>query len=460
MPLPERVVRGRRVVLPEGVAPAAIHIEGGRISAIAPFDEAPAGAEIVEAGDAAVLPAGVDTHVHVNEPGRAEWEGFGTAGRAAAAGGVTTLVDMPLNSVPATTSAAALEAKRAAAAGRCRVDVGFWGGLVPGNEEALSELVAAGALGFKAFLVDSGVPEFPPVAEAHLRRALPDLAASGAPLLVHAELPGPIERAAARLAGLDPRRYATYLSSRPAAAELEAIELLLTLCRERPFRLHVVHLATPEALPALGRARDEGLPVTVETCPHYLTFAAEEIPDGATEHKCAPPIRSAAEREGLWRGLAAGEIDLVASDHSPAPAALKHRDTGDFVAAWGGISSLQLALAALWTGASRRGHPLADLARWTSAAPARLAGLEDRKGRIAVGLDADLAIFDPEAELEVAPEALFHRHPLTPYAGMRLRGVVRETILRGETIYRDGDFPGPPAGRLLAGRAQAARGAP
>ncbi len=456
MPRPERVVRGRRVVLPEGTVPAAIHIEGGRISAIAPFEEAPAGVEIVEAGDAAVLPGGIDTHVHVNEPGRADWEGFGSAGRAAAAGGVTTLVDMPLNSVPATTTVEALETKRAAAAGRCHVDVGFWGGCVPGNDGDLPELLAAGALGFKAFLVDSGVPEFPPVTEGDLRRALPVLAASGAPLLVHAELPGPIERAAAGLADRDPRRYATYLASRPPAAELEAIELLLALCRERPFRLHVVHLATPEALPALGRARAAGLPVSVETCPHYLTFAAEEVPDGATEHKCAPPIRSAADRDGLWRALASGEIDLVATDHSPAPPALKRRDTGDFVAAWGGISSLQLALAALWTGASRRGHSLADLARWTSAAPSRLAGLEDRKGRIAVGLDADLAILDSEAELEIEPAALFHRHPSTPYAGRRLRGVVRETILRGETIFRDGRHPGPPAGRLLAGRAPAA----
>ncbi len=456
MPRPERVVRGRRVVLPEGTVPAAIHIEGGRISAIAPFEEAPAGVEIVEAGDAAVLPGGIDTHVHVNEPGRADWEGFGSAGRAAAAGGVTTLVDMPLNSVPATTTVEALETKRAAAAGRCHVDVGFWGGCVPGNDGDLPELLAAGALGFKAFLVDSGVPEFPPVTEGDLRRALPVLAASGAPLLVHAELPGPIERAAAGLADRDPRRYATYLASRPPAAELEAIELLLALCRERPFRLHVVHLATPEALPALGRARAAGLPVSVETCPHYLTFAAEEVPDGATEHKCAPPIRSAADRDRLWRALASGEIDLVASDHSPAPPALKRRDTGDFVAAWGGISSLQLALAALWTGASRRGHSLADLARWTSAAPSRLAGLEDRKGRIAVGLDADLAILDSEAELEIEPAALFHRHPSTPYAGRRLRGVVRETILRGETIFRDGRHPGPPAGRLLAGRAPAA----
>ncbi len=456
MPRPERVVRGRRVVLPEGTGPAAIHIEGGRISAIAPFEEAPAGVEIVEAGDAAVLPGGIDTHVHVNEPGRADWEGFGSAGRAAAAGGVTTLVDMPLNSVPATTTVEALETKRAAAAGRCHVDVGFWGGCVPGNDGDLPELLAAGALGFKAFLVDSGVPEFPPVTEGDLRRALPVLAASGAPLLVHAELPGPIERAAAGLADRDPRRYATYLASRPPAAELEAIELLLALCRERPFRLHVVHLATPEALPALGRARAAGLPVSVETCPHYLTFAAEEVPDGATEHKCAPPIRSAADRDRLWRALASGEIDLVASDHSPAPPALKRRDTGDFVAAWGGISSLQLALAALWTGASRRGHSLADLARWTSAAPSRLAGLEDRKGRIAVGLDADLAILDSEAELEIEPAALFHRHPSTPYAGRRLRGVVRETILRGETIFRDGRHPGPPAGRLLAGRAPAA----
>jgi allantoinase len=394
------------------------------------------------------MPGLVDTHVHTNEPGRTEWEGFRAATRAAAAGGVTTLIDMPLNSIPATSTVAGLRAKREAAAGQCWVDVGFWGGLVPGNNVEIGPLLAAGARGFKCFLVPSGVEEFPHVSEHDLRKALPELAARGAVLLVHAELPGPLEAAGAD-ASIDPRSYAAYLRSRPPEAEVEAIRLLIRLCREFGARIHIVHLSAAEALPLLREARANGLPITVESCPHYLHFAAEEIPDGATQYKCAPPIRERANRERLWEALAEGLIDLVVSDHSPCPPALKALDLGDFERAWGGISSLQLGLSLVWRGARERGYPPERLAEWMSRAPARLARLDHRKGAIAVGRDADLVVWSPETDFVVEPAALHHRHKLTPYAGARLPGVVEMTFLRGEKIYDRGEFRTGPSGRIL-----------
>ncbi len=444
------VLRSQRVVTPEGVRAAAVHVADGRIAAVTDPAEVPEGAALVEAGESVVMPGLVDGHVHINEPGRTLWEGFATATRAAAAGGVTTLVDMPLNSIPATTTPEALEEKRAAAEGKCRVDVGFWGGVVPGNQDQLAALRQAGVLGFKCFLVDSGVEEFPPVAEDDLRRALPILADLGAPLLVHAESPGVIATAAQALGDADPGSYATYLASRPSAAEVEAVELAIRLAREHRARIHIVHLSAAEALPSLEAARAEGLPLTVETCPHYLCFAAEDIPDGATLFKCAPPIRDRANNQRLWQALAEGAIDLVASDHSPCPRSLRRLKEGNFLTAWGGIASLQLGLAALWTVARPRDFGLEDLARWLSREPARLAGLEGRKGAIAPGCDADLVIWNPEASFQVEPDLLEHRHPITPYAGFKLSGVVEATFLRGEKVYDRGAFPGPPRGRLLA----------
>lgn len=430
------VIHGRRVVTPGGVVPASILIQDGKIVAVG-GDDLPAGVPAIDAGEAVVMPGLVDTHVHVNEPGRTDWEGFETATRAAAAGGITTLVDMPLNSIPATTTREALRAKIEAARGKCRVDVGFWGGVVPGNAGEIAGLLEDGVLGFKSFLVPSGVEEFQHVTEADLREAMPRL--DGAVLLVHAELPGP-------LGFCEGDRHDDWLRSRPDAAEVEAIDLLVRLCRETGARVHIVHLATAEALPLLQEARRD-LPITVETCPHYLTFAAEEIADGAVEFKCAPPIRSRANRERLWEALREGLIDLVATDHSPSPPELKR---GGFREAWGGIASLQLALPAVWTGARARGFRFEDLALWMCRNPARLAGLAS-KGAIRPGFDADLVIWEPDERVRVEPAALQHRHKLTPYAGMTLHGVVRRTLLRGETVYHDGDFPGPPAGRLLKG---------
>jgi allantoinase len=443
------VVRSRRVVTPDGVRPASIHVRNGVIVEVAGYDDDAWGAVADDAGGLAVMPGVVDPHVHVNEPGRTEWEGFETATRAAAAGGVTTMVDMPLNSVPAVTSVEALELKRRAAEGKCFVDVGFWGGVVPGNAGELEPLWSAGVCGFKCFLVPSGVDEFASVAETDLRTALPVLASLGAPLLVHAELPGPIEKASSGAAAADRRSYATYLATRPPSAEHEAIQLVIRLCGEYGVRAHIVHLAAADALPMIDEARASGVPISVETCPHYLTFDAADIPDGATQFKCAPPIRERDHREGLWGGLARGSIQLIASDHSPSPPAMKQLASGDFLSAWGGISSLQVALPAAWTGAVARGRSLAELAEWMCAAPSRLAGLAS-KGSIRAGADADLVVFNPDDAWIVEGRRLHHRHSLTPYEGRTLRGVVERTYVRGALVSARERPAAIPCGRLLA----------
>ena len=439
------IVRGERVVLPDGVRAAAIHIRDGRIHAVSSYADTPVGVPVRDAGQLVILPGLVDTHVHINDPGRSEWEGFEHATRAAAAGGVTTLVDMPLNSVPPTTTVSGFGDKLDAARGRCRVDVGFWGGVVPGNTDELEPLARRGVLGFKCFLSPSGVDEFEHVGEAELRKALPVLATLKLPLLAHAELPALLREPDP---SGNPRDHATWLASRPPEAEHAAIDLLIRLSREYGAHVHIVHLASPDALPAIDAGRRSGVPITVETCPHYLTFAADEIAPGATAFKCAPPIRGREDRERLWEGLAAGRIDLIATDHSPAPPSLKRPDDGDFLRAWGGIASLQIGLAAIWTGAASRGIPFERVARWMAAAPAMLAGIEQMKGSIAIGRDADLVLWDPDAESAVDPAALYHRHPVTPYAGMQLRGVVRTTFLRGQVVYDDARFP-EGAGRLI-----------
>lgn len=442
MPDSPLVIRSRRVVLPHGEQPASIHLQSGRISRVADHDDVDG--EVHDVGDLVVMPGLVDTHVHVNEPGRTEWEGFATATRAAAAGGVTTLLDMPLNSIPATTTVAALDAKRAAARGQCFVDVGFIGGVVPGNAEHLAPLRAAGVLAFKCFLAPSGVEEFANVTEDDLRLAFPVLARLGAVLMVHAEDPAHL---AARPDTGDVG-YSAYLASRPPVAETAAIEMLMRLVERWPTPVHVVHLTSAEGLAVVRDAQRRGLPITAETCPHYLTFSADQVPAGATEYKCAPPIREASHRDALWNGLAEGGISMVVSDHSPAPPAMKSSG-GDFFGAWGGIASLQLGLPAVWTEACERGLGIAQLARWMCEAPAALVGLGDRKGRIAAGMDADLVVWDPEMTFTVVPERLQHRHPLTPYAGRTMRGVVRETWLRGQRIHHDAII-GAPLGELLA----------
>ncbi len=408
----------------------------------------PEGGRLIEAGNAVVFPGLVDTHVHVNDPGRTDWEGFQTATAAAAAGGVTTILDMPLNSIPATTSVAALEIKRAAARGHCSVDTGFLGGFIGSNIADLEPLHRAGVFAFKCFLCPSGVDEFPAVSAADLRRAAPILSSLGAILMVHAELPAVLERVSGTRG--DPHSHATWLATRPVEAETAAVELLITVAREAGMRVHVVHVSAPETVERIQSARSAGVRITAETCPHYLGFTAEEIPHGATEFKCAPPIREASHREGLWGAMADGRLDIVVSDHSPAPPALKLGDEGGFLRAWGGIASLQLRLPAVWTEARARGHAPERLIQWLCAGPARLVGLEGRKGAIAAGCDADLVLWHPEEEFVVERHMLRHRHPLTPWLGRRLNGVIEATYLRGERIYARRTADEAPRGRLLA----------
>ncbi|MFE0535426.1 allantoinase AllB [Streptomyces nigra] len=442
----ELVLRSTRVITPEGTRPASVAVAAGKITAVLPYDAGvPSGARLEDLGDDVLLPGLVDTHVHVNDPGRTEWEGFWTATRAAAAGGITTLVDMPLNSLPPTTTVDHLRVKRKTAADKAHVDVGFWGGALPGNTGDLRPLHEAGVFGFKAFLSPSGVDEFPHLEQDQLARSLAEIASFGGLLIVHAEDPHHLDAAPQR----GGPRYADFLASRPRDAEDTAIARLINQARRLDARVHVLHLSSADALPLIAEARRDGVRITVETCPHYLTLTAEEVPDGASEFKCCPPIREAANQDLLWQALADGTVDCVVTDHSPSTADLK---TDDFATAWGGISGLQLSLAAVWTEARRRGHGLEDVVRWMSTRTAELVGL-GQKGAIEAGRDADFAVLAPDAAFTVDPAALQHRNRVTAYAGRTLHGVVRSTWLRGERIYSDGEFTGP-KGRLLtrAGR--------
>jgi allantoinase len=437
------VIRSRRAVLPDGTRAAAVAVSGRAIAAIDEYTAPVEADRDIDLGDLALLPGLVDTHVHVNEPGRTEWEGFTTATRAAAAGGVTTICDMPLNSVPPTVSVAALREKQTAATGKCWVDVAFWGGAVPGNGDSLLPLHEAGVVGFKCFLLDSGVPEFPPLDVAGLRSALASLAGTDSVLIAHAEDAAEIKPASGR-------DFGSFVASRPPVAERRAIEKVIAAAAATGARAHIVHLSAAECVAMIAGAKAAGIRLSAETCPHYLYFAAEQVPDGATEFKCCPPIRDAINREALWRGLEAGVIDCVVSDHSPCPPELKSPESGDFGTAWGGIAGLQLGLSAVWTVARRRGRTLDDVARWMAAAPAALAGLQ-AKGRLAVGADADLVAFDPDEEYVVDPARLEHRHHVTPYAGRTLTGRVRQTWLGGAALLgAESRAPdGEPVGRLL-----------
>jgi allantoinase len=464
-------LHSRRVITPHGELDAAVILDGEHIAAIKPLSELSSTFPLQDLGDLALLPGLIDVHTHINEPGRTDWEGFATATRAAAAGGFTTLIDMPLNCLPETTDVAALTLKREAASGQCMVDYALWGGCVAGNQHQLEPLARVGVPGFKSFLIYPGCDGFTAIDRTNLEAAIPHIARTGLPLLVHAELDTSINAAFTHLnaTGADWRKYSTYLASRPDEAELEAIELLLNLCRAHRFRLHIVHLSTAKALPLIAAAKREGLPVTAETCPHFLHCAAEDIPDGATLFKSAPPIRSRANRELLWQALLNGTLDLIATDHSPCPPHMKRLEPpppkgkapaastiqhGRFDEAWGGIPSLSTAISVLWTECTRRELTLSQLAEWTSAAPARLAGLSTHVGSIEPGKHANLIAFDPEAIFTLTEDMLHYRHRISPYLGETLRGSVRSTWLRGQRIFTrtpTGDtFPSTPFGREYA----------
>jgi allantoinase len=440
------LIRARRVVRAAGETACAVGVRDGRIVAIAPYDADLAAERHVElADDEVLLPGLVDSHVHVNDPGRTEWEGFTSATRAAAAGGVTTIIDMPLNSIPPTCDLPTLELKRKTAQPQAYVDIGFWGGAVPGNVPELRPLHEAGVFGFKCFLLHSGVDEFPPLDQSQLEDAMAEISEFDGLLIVHAEDAHRIDQAPPP----DGASYPAFLRSRPRVAENTAVVEVIELARRSGCRVHILHVSSAEVLPIIARARDTGVRITAETCPHYLTFTAEDIPDGATQYKCCPPIREAANRELLWEGLRDGTIDMIVSDHSPSTIDLKHLDTGDFGTAWGGIASLQLGLPAVWTEARRRGFPLTDVARWMSAAPAAQIGLKS-KGRIEVGYDADFCVLAPDAPFVVDAKSLQHKNAITPYDGRTLDGVVRSTWLRGHPV----DIEAAPRGRLLTRGAQ------
>ena len=429
-------LRSQRVVTPEGERAATILIENGRISALLPYEAEIAADLVLDVGHRAVLPGMIDPHVHINEPGRTDWEGFDTATRAALAGGLTSLVDMPLNSAPVTTSVVNLELKKAATQGQLHCNVGFWGGVVPGNAAEIEPLIAAGVLGFKAFLTHSGIDDFPNATEDDLRRVMPILARHRLPLLVHCELSEDSDDWKKN----DHRSYPNYLASRPKKWEDDAVNMMIRLCEEFDCPVHIVHLSSASSIAPIAAAKARGLPLTVETGQHYLYFNAEDIADGQTQFKCAPPIRERANNEQLWAALQAGIIDFVATDHSPAPPDLKQLESGDFTTAWGGIASLQLALPVLWTAARPRGATLSDMARWLSAHPAKLAGQSEKKGRIAPGFDADLIVFDPETTFMVSEELIQHKHKVSPYICQELAGVVELTFLKGEQVFQRPDF--------------------
>ncbi|MFE3021710.1 allantoinase AllB [Streptomyces sp. NPDC059256] len=433
-------LRSTRVLTPRAIGPATVAVARGTIVRLLPHDTpTPPDVPSEDFGDDVLLPGLVDTHVHVNDPGRSEWEGFATATRAAAAGGITTLIDMPLNSLPPTTTVAHLRTKQHTARPLAHVDVGFWGGAIPYNTADLKELHTAGVFGFKCFLSPSGVEEFPELDEEQFGRTMAETAALGALLIVHAEDPGQLAAAPQR----GGPRYDDFLASRPRTAENAAIATVIAHARRLDARVHILHVSSASALPLIAEAKEVGVRITAESCPHFLTLAAEEIPDGATEFKCCPPIREAANRDALWAGLSDGTIDCVVSDHSPCIDTLK---TSDFATAWGGVSSLQLGLPALWTEARQRGHTLSDVVRWMAAGPAALAGL-DRKGAIAIGKDADFTVFAPDETFTVDAARLHHRNQITAYAGRTLAGVVRSTWLRGRRI--DTGSTSAASGRLL-----------
>jgi len=439
-------ISSKRVLTPNGLTTACVIVRDGNVVGVTEANQTLDGCHVVDVGNSVVMPGLVDSHVHVNEPGRTEWEGFESATKAAAAGGITTIADMPLNSDPVTTNYEALQHKLASAKGKIWVDCAFYGGVVPGNAGVLEQMARGGVSGFKCFLIHSGLDEFPNVNEDELRLAMPILQKLRLPLLVHAELcHNPHQHDLSE----KPLSYRAFLNSRPRQWENDAIELMIALCREYKCAVHIVHLSSSEALPSIRAAKNEGLPLTVETCPHYLTFAAEEISDGDPRFKCAPPIREAENRELLWQAVLDRTIDFIVSDHSPCTPELKFLDQGDLAKAWGGISSLQFGLPAIWTSASRRGATIADLVRWLSAKPAEFLNLSARKGALAPGYDADIVIWNPEEEFAINAGMIHHRHKITPYDGMKLIGKVEQTYVGGKKVYDHGKHSDTAYGQLL-----------
>ncbi|OFY65649.1 MAG: allantoinase [Bacteroidetes bacterium RIFCSPLOWO2_02_FULL_36_8] len=431
-------------MLDDNIQPATIVYSKGKITSVIKGKPDITNIPVRDVGNSLIMPGLIDPHVHINEPGRTEWEGFETATRSAAAGGITTLMDMPLNSFPVTTTKAAFFKKIKATKKKLLVNCGFLGGLIPQNSPLQDEFLQCGIWGIKAFLTHSGIDEFPNVTSSDLRKALKKIADNGMTLLVHCEIAGRIKKNT-----IPENKYSSHLNSRPDSWELNAIRLMVKLCEEYRCRIHIVHLSSANALPVIRQAKEKGLPLTVETCPHYLCFGAEDIPDGDTRFKCAPPIRGWKNNERLWDALKEGLIDFIASDHSPAPPELKCLDTGNFKNAWGGITGLQTSLPAVWTEANRRGFSVTDVAKWMSKNPASFLGLGNSKGQIKTGFDADFVVWEPETKFVLEEKALFYKHKISPYCGKKLKGVVTNTIVGGQEVYCKGKFAKPKDGRLI-----------
>jgi allantoinase len=442
----QKAIVSERVVTPDGMRKAAVLISEGRIAEI--FPSLPAGEfDIIDVGNSVLMPGIVDPHVHINEPGRTGWEGFDTATRSALAGGITTLVDMPLNSSPVTTTISAFDAKLKATRDKLHVNCGFWGGIIPGNEKEVEPLIENGVLGFKAFLTHSGIVDFPNVTESDLRKVMPLIAKHNLPLLVHCEL----ETVAIDQSDFNTGSYKDYLSSRPKRWEDDAIALMIRLCEEYNCRIHIVHLSSADSISQIAKAKQKRLPISVETGQHYLFFSAEEIRDGETAFKCAPPIRERLNNEKLWQALREGVIDFVATDHSPAPPEMKELGSGNFMKAWGGISSLQFSLPVLWTAAKKHGAGVQDIARWLAEKPAVLPGMQGSKGKIVKGYDADLMVWDPGRSFRVTEKMIRHKHRITPYTGQELSGVVEQVWLAGEKVFDQGKYLHLNRGKVIKG---------
>lgn len=440
---PNFAIISQRVLTPKGERPAAILIQEEKIMDVVSISEIPSDCPVEDMKNDVVMPGLVDTHVHINEPGRTDWEGFETATKAAAAGGITTLVDMPLNCIPVTTTVDALNEKIAATKNQLWVDCGFYGGLIPDNLQDIESLADAGVLGFKAFLSHSGIDEFPNINEKHLREALPIFANKGIPILVHAEL----ENGA--IQSEDHSTYKSFQDSRPKSWENNAVKLLIQLSKEFDARIHIVHLSSADILAEIAQTRNDGYPISVETCPHYLHFSSEHISDGDTRFKCAPPIWESDNKEKLWSGLENGLINFITSDHSPCTAELKNLEVGDFEKAWGGISSIQFTLPVIWTECKTRGYSMDQLINWMSKQPAKFIGKDQQKGQISPGFDADLVCWNPDEKYIIQKEAIHHKNKLTPYEGESLYGVVNATFLRGQKVYENGEFLGNPTGKII-----------
>ena len=440
---PNLAIISQRVLTPKGERPAAILIQEEKIMDVVSISEISSDCPVEDMKNDVVMPGLVDTHVHINEPGRTDWEGFETATKAAAAGGITTLVDMPLNCIPVTTTVGALNQKIAATKNQLWVDCGFYGGLIPDNLQDIESLADAGVLGFKAFLSHSGIDEFPNINEKHLREALPIFANKGIPVLVHAEL----ENGATQ--SEDHSTYKSFQDSRPKSWENNAVKLLIQLSKEFDARIHIVHLSSADILAEIAQTRNDGYPISVETCPHYLHFSSEHISDGDTRFKCAPPIWESDNKEKLWSGLENGLINFITSDHSPCTAELKNLEVGDFEKAWGGISSIQFTLPVIWTECKTRGYSMDQLINWMSKQPAKFIGKDQQKGQISPGFDADLVCWNPGEKYIIQKEAIHHKNKLTPYEGESLYGVVNATFLRGQKVYENGEFLGNPTGVII-----------